>query len=619
MRSTHPQRIRFEINRGTTRSISEHHPSFGIHGDQSDREGSYNCSTEAAQKNESPTAGGGVMNEPTTSIENIALYIRVSTEEQAREGYSLGFQEEEDRRWVERKLIAAKKIEVYKDVMSGNSTKRPAYNRMMEDCRNGKIDAIVFWREDRFTRNMKAGLEDLCQLTEKLNVRVFSVLEGEVDMKDAECRHRTIQKINDAEYERNRLKQRSMPGMERGAKSGRYQGTRHVFFGARYNKTGKKLEWREDEVKAVKILFDLVAKGESVHRAGKYLYEQGYRSRTNGRIPSRVLCLAIKRRIYCDGYYRWKNIISEKPIITPVIDEATWQKANETVSRNRLPDAAYAAKKGSHRDDSPYILQGVLKCRTCASNLIGHVLSYTRKPRNGNPKRVPVRYYVCSKNASYGKKSHGGCDGQWIKAEPVEKMVYEVLKTALSNKSVIECAKIEVKQMVADRNPELMTAIRLAQKQQRELEQNHRKLLDLHYRNALNAEQFKAENDRIVAEQTEIGRNLDQLRTRFRGLQSQDAHTANTLEMLEKFDTMYADLDSKSRKNLFNWAFEFIHVKRLRRYVPKFALENYQLRYPLGVFLKKSHSTENKNTSKIQSEKEVNDQFVITSLPMDAK
>src|ERR1700761_5548373 len=48
---------------------------------------------------------------------------------------------------------------------------------------------------------------------------------------------------------------------------------------------------------------------------------------------------------------------------------------------------------------------GALKCRLCGSNLIGHVLSYTRKPRHGNPKRIPVRYYVCSKNASYGKKS----------------------------------------------------------------------------------------------------------------------------------------------------------------------------------------------------------------------
>ena len=82
-----------------------------------------------------------------------AVYIRFSTEDQAREGFSLGEQKEKLLQ-----LCAFKDYEVfkvYKDAgISAKSDKRPAYQEMLEDIRNKNINVIVAFKLDRLTRSV---------------------------------------------------------------------------------------------------------------------------------------------------------------------------------------------------------------------------------------------------------------------------------------------------------------------------------------------------------------------------------------------------------------------------------------------------------------------------------
>ena len=96
------------------------------------------------------------------------IYIRVSTEDQAREGFSLGEQEEKLRQLCEYKEY--KIFNVYKDagISAKDMEHRPAFQQMLEDMRAGKINYIVAYKLDRVTRSVR-DLEELIAVLEKHN------------------------------------------------------------------------------------------------------------------------------------------------------------------------------------------------------------------------------------------------------------------------------------------------------------------------------------------------------------------------------------------------------------------------------------------------------------------
>lgn len=96
------------------------------------------------------------------------IYIRVSTEDQAREGFSLGEQEEKLKALCKYKDY--KIYKVYKDagISAKDMANRPAFQQMLEDMKTGKINYIVAYKLDRVTRSVR-DLEVLISELEKHN------------------------------------------------------------------------------------------------------------------------------------------------------------------------------------------------------------------------------------------------------------------------------------------------------------------------------------------------------------------------------------------------------------------------------------------------------------------
>ena len=94
------------------------------------------------------------------------IYIRVSTEDQAREGFSLGEQEEKLRQLCKYKDFEI--FKVYKDagISAKDMTNRPAFQQMLEDMKAGKLNYIVAYKLDRVTRSVR-DLEILISTLEK--------------------------------------------------------------------------------------------------------------------------------------------------------------------------------------------------------------------------------------------------------------------------------------------------------------------------------------------------------------------------------------------------------------------------------------------------------------------
>lgn len=134
-----------------------------------------------------------------------AIYMRVSTEDQ-----SIELQERAISNFLRLKGISQSLI--YKDeANTGGNTQRPDLKRLLEDCKQGKIELVVVWKLDRLSRSLN-DLLDLLKLLNDNKVTFASVTEM-IDLSNP-FGIMTMQMLGVfAEFERNIIKSRTKAGM----------------------------------------------------------------------------------------------------------------------------------------------------------------------------------------------------------------------------------------------------------------------------------------------------------------------------------------------------------------------------------------------------------------------
>ncbi len=208
----------------------------------------------------------------------VALYTRVSTEDQAREGFSLEVQKDyllghaKSSNWEVFCSIVGK--DVYEDDgYSGYTIDRPAFQRLLLDAKNKRFDLLLVYKQDRLSRKLKDLLSILEEL-EVLGIGYKSATEP-FDTTSSAGKMAVQQLGTFAEFERNRLVERVFPGMVIGVKKGHWQGARYAPYGYRYNKESKKLEVYPEEAKVVKEIFSMYIRGKSTSQIAGHYYKLG--------------------------------------------------------------------------------------------------------------------------------------------------------------------------------------------------------------------------------------------------------------------------------------------------------------------------------------------------------
>ena len=100
-----------------------------------------------------------------------ACYIRVSTLDQDK---GLKSQEKALRDYCENHGL--RDVKWYRDILSGATTARPAFEKLQRDIFTGAIHTVVCWKLDRLSRSLKDGIDTLCTWLAG-NVRVVSVTQ----------------------------------------------------------------------------------------------------------------------------------------------------------------------------------------------------------------------------------------------------------------------------------------------------------------------------------------------------------------------------------------------------------------------------------------------------------
>jgi len=147
-----------------------------------------------------------------------AIYVRVSTEEQAQHGFSLAGQEDALKNYCS--ALGYELLKVYKD--EGKSAKdiahRPAMNELLKDAEAKKFSALFIYKLDRFSRSLK----DLILTIEKLKEWNIDFVSLQDRIETASASGKLMFHIISAfaEFERNIIGERTTFGMQRKAKEG---------------------------------------------------------------------------------------------------------------------------------------------------------------------------------------------------------------------------------------------------------------------------------------------------------------------------------------------------------------------------------------------------------------
>jgi DNA invertase Pin-like site-specific DNA recombinase len=147
----------------------------------------------------------------------VGLYARVST--------SNGSQTCENQLLELRRYCEARGWEVYAeytDTMSGAKDRRPGLDRLLLDARRRRFDCVVTWALDRIGRDLKHLLHVLEDL-QSLNIPFVSLKEG-LDLGSASGRLQLAILAALAQFERERLKERTIAGLERARAQGKRLG-----------------------------------------------------------------------------------------------------------------------------------------------------------------------------------------------------------------------------------------------------------------------------------------------------------------------------------------------------------------------------------------------------------
>lgn len=190
----------------------------------------------------------------------IALYVRVSTAEQAKEGYSIDEQTERLKLYCE--AHGRKDYVVYTDAgMSGANMQRAGLQAVIADAKAGKLDKVLVYKLDRLSRSQKDTLFLIEDAFISHGVEFESMTER-FDTGTSFGRAMVGILAVFAQLEREQIKERMMLGKEGRAKSGKYHGGGKKPIG--YEMQDKALIVNEYEAAQVREAFERYVNGQSV-------------------------------------------------------------------------------------------------------------------------------------------------------------------------------------------------------------------------------------------------------------------------------------------------------------------------------------------------------------------
>lgn len=352
-----------------------------------------------------------------TSDRITALYARVSTEEQAREGQSI--ENQIDRLTAYAKFQGWQNVQVFADYgESAKNMDRPEMQRLIKLVKRNKISVVATMAVDRLSRDLLDMLQfvELCE--EHKTAYVCAALNFDTGTPIGRMVLQILAAF--AEFERSMISTRVKSNMmDIAQKQGRYLSVPP--YGYEFDEH-KNLVIVPEEAKWVRRIADMYIAGHGYRAIAKWLNENDVQTRRGKIWYSSTIKGILTNELYAGTviwgrrYYnknsqmRWRDPsewIVHEDAHPPIYSEEQWTEITKRIKR-RMP-------KGGERQ-MKFRLSGMLRCGYCGQAMVAR--HYANRGRNKDR-----RAYICS-----GYQKEGSCQFHHIFLDEADQTVYEALE-----------------------------------------------------------------------------------------------------------------------------------------------------------------------------------------------
>lgn len=371
----------------------------------------------------------------------VAIYCRVSTVEQAEEGYSL---DEQRRRCIEYCEKEGHEVfKVYEDrgISGKNISGRPGLKDLLKDSNDKKFDLVVVWKLNRVSRRL-IDILNIVDTLDKNSIAFRSLTESfETETPAGKLQLNIMGAIG--EFERGTIAENVKMGMIARAREGKWSGGKVLGYdvveipseGKKRKET--KLVINEKEAMTVRRIFELYSEGYGYKATVNRVNKEGHKSKRGNAFSTASIKEILKNPVYVgkirynvrqDWNEKRRKNINPNPILVDgeheaIIDNKTWEKVQIILKdRSKTHNRVY---------DSEFPLSGLLKCPVCGASM---TISRSYHKRKDGTKKV-AEYYACG---NWKNKGTAVCNSNSIRAKVADEVVINKLIETINNELLLK-------------------------------------------------------------------------------------------------------------------------------------------------------------------------------------
>lgn len=369
-----------------------------------------------------------------------ALYVRVSTDDQARKGYSLDDQIEACRKHL--LALGSTNIEEYIDNgYSGEFLERPGLEKLREDLQKGIIKIVAIYDPDRLSRNLTNQLIIAAEI-EKAGATITFVT-GDYDSSPEGHLFFSMKGAISA-YEKAKIRERTSRGRRAKANTGKIVFNAHPF-GYDWDKKNSMYVINEEAAKTIRLIYDLcINQGFGSRKIALELLHLGVIG-INGRpLSTCTVARILTKEMYHGQHHLFKQKTSKTgqstreiktnpqelwvPVNIPaIVSREIWEAAQVQIQKNK--------KLAKRNNKHSYLLRGLLYCALCGHSMTAYARSSKRKTGDD----VIYYYYSCISKESNSYAINGTlCPCRRIPVDDLDSAVWDFIISIARNNSQLK-------------------------------------------------------------------------------------------------------------------------------------------------------------------------------------
>lgn len=462
----------------------------------------------------------------------VFIYIRVSTDLQAEEGYSLGEQEARLRKYCEANDWIL--VKVYTDGgFSGGNMDRPALQQMIKAIEKGEADLVLVDKLDRLSRSQFDTLFLIQEVFDKHGVGFVSRNES-FDTSTPFGKAMVGILAVFAELERARLKERMASGMDGRTKEGKWKGG-PAPTGYTYDPVSGLLKIDPYEAEQIRKVIEMYNSRVPIYTIMTRMNKAGYKTKYGNWTEGTIRQVAISRLYLGEQFWKGEWIDAGHD---PISTEEVWLRSQVIKAERDKKNEKYRAGR---RYASP--LAGLIRCGVCGGK-------YHCKTHNPNKDGTPRRYYMCYSRAKTDLNMvvDPNCRNKNYRDRDLEKIIYTEIRKLKSEPLYISQLRDSV---------DYAALIEGAEKRLEVIEKQISKMMDLYAIGTIDLTMVKDKTQALADEKRKLEEEIET----HKSMQLAQLDQKEVTDFVDLFEEAILSGDTAELNNIIAELIEYIEIE----------------------------------------------------------